>query len=51
MCSGMGSVSVSLCRWCMFVCCVHPVALHNAALCMTFSLLMLIKDARGIAYL
>ena len=28
----------------MFVCCVHPVAVHHAA----FSLLMLVDDARGI---
>ena len=31
----------------MFVSCVHPVAVHNAAFCMTCSLLMLIEDARG----
>ena len=27
----MGSVSVSSCRCCMFVSCVHPVAVINAA--------------------
>ena len=27
----MGSVSVSSCRCCMFVSCVHPVAVLNAA--------------------
>ena len=32
----MGSVSVSSCRCCMFVSCVHPVAVLNAAFCMTF---------------
>ena len=32
----MGSVSVSSCR-CMFVSCVHPVAVLNAAFCMTCS--------------
>ena len=37
----MGSVSVSSCRCCMFVSCVHPVAVFNAAFCMTCSLLML----------
>ena len=42
----MGSMSVSSCR-CMFVSCVHPVAVINAAFCMTCSLLMLVKDARG----
>ena len=31
----MGSVSVSSCR-CMFVSCVHPVAVVKAAFCMTF---------------
>ena len=44
----MGSVSVSLCRCCMFVCCVHPVAVLNAAFCMTCSLLMLVEDAIGV---
>ena len=39
----MGSVSVSSCR-CMFVSCVHPVAVLNAAFC---SFLMLFEDARG----
>ena len=46
-CSCMGSVSVSSCRCCMFVSCVHPVAVFNAAFCMTCSLLMLVKDAIG----
>ena len=40
-------VSVSSCRCCMFVSCVHPVAVLNAAFCMTFSLLMLVEDAIG----
>ena len=43
----MGTVSVSACISCMFVSCVHPVAVLNAALCMTCSLLMLVDDARG----
>ena len=43
----MGSMSVSPCRCCMFVSCVHPVAVLNAALCMTCSLLMLVEDALG----
>ena len=43
----MGSVSVSSCRCCMFVSCVHPVAVLNTAFCMTCSLLMLVEDARG----
>ena len=46
-CSCMGSVSVSSCRCCMFVSCVHPVAVLYAAFCMTSSLLMLVEDARG----
>ena len=29
-CSCMGSMSVSSCRCCMFVFCVHPVAVLNA---------------------
>ena len=47
MCSCMGSMSLSSCRCCMFVSCVHPVAVFNAAFCMTCSLLILVEDARG----
>ena len=43
----MGSVSVSSCICCMFVSCVHPVAVLNAAFCITCSLLMLVEDAKG----
>ena len=43
----MGSVSVSSCICCMFVSCVHPVVVLNAAFCMTCSLLMLVDDAIG----
>ena len=43
----MGSMSVSSCRCCMFVSCVHPAAVLNAALCMICSLLMLVEDTRG----
>ena len=39
----MGSVSVSSCRCGRFVSCGHPVAVHNHAFCMTYSLLMLVK--------
>ena len=46
-CSCMGSMSVSSYRCCVFVSCVHPVAVLNAAFYMTFSLLMLVDDARG----
>ena len=42
----MGSMSVSSCR-CMFVSCVHPVAVLNTAFCMTCSLLMLVENVRG----
>ena len=31
----------------MLYVCVHPVAFLNAALCMTSSLFMLVKNARG----
>ena len=44
---GAVDVSVSSCRCCMFVSCVHPVAVLNAAICMTCSLLMLVEDALG----
>ena len=47
-CSCMGSMVVSSCRCCMFVSCVHPVAVLNAAFCMTCSLLMPVEDGRGI---
>ena len=43
----MGNMSVSSCRYYMFVSCMHPVAVLNAAFCMTCSLLKLIQDARG----
>ena len=43
----MGNMSILSCRCCMFVSCVHPVAVPNAAFCMTCSLLMLDEDARG----
>ena len=43
----MGSMSVLSCRCCMFVSCVHPVAVLSAAFCMTCRLLMLFEDARG----
>ena len=46
-CSCMGSMSVSACRCCMFVSCMHPVTVLNDAFCMTCSLLMLVEEARG----
>ena len=46
--SCMGSVSISSCRCCMFLSCVHPAAVLNAAFCMTCSFLMLIDDARCV---
>ena len=42
----MGSMSVSSCRCCMFVSCVHPVTVLNAAFCLTCSLLILVEDTR-----
>ena len=41
------ALSVSSCRCCMFVSCMHHVAVLNAAFCLTCSLLMLVEDARG----
>ena len=46
-CLCMGSDSVSSCRCCMFVSCVHLVAVMNAAFFVTCSLLMLVEHARG----
>ena len=43
----MGSMNVLSCKFCKFVSCVHPVAVLNAAFCMTCSLLMLVEDAKG----
>ena len=40
-------MSLSSCRCCLFVSCVHPVTVLNAAFCMTCSLLMLVEDAIG----
>ena len=45
--SCMGSMCVSSCKCCMCVSCVNPVAVLNAAFCMTCSLLMLVENARG----
>ena len=42
-----GKYDVLSCICCMFVSCVHPMAVLNAAFCMTCSLLMLVEDARG----
>ena len=43
----MGSVSVSSYKSCMFVSCVHPLSVLNAAFCMTCSFLMLVEDETG----
>ena len=43
----LGSVSVSSCRCCMFVSFVHPVAVLNAAFCLTCRLLIVVEDAIG----
>ena len=44
---GAVGARVSTCRCCMPVSCVHPIAVLNAAFCMTCSLLMLVEDAIG----
>ena len=46
-CSYIESMSVPTYKCFMFVSCVHPVAVINAAFCMTCSLLMLVENARG----
>ena len=43
----MGSVSVLSRRCCMFVSCLHLVAVLNVAFCMMCSLFVLVEDARG----
>ena len=40
-------MSVSLCRYCMFVSCMHHVAGLSAAFGIPCRLLMLVEDARG----
>ena len=47
MCSCMGSMSVSSCRYCMFVFCVYPVAVLNAEFCMTCSFFNASRGCRG----
>ena len=42
-----GNVCVFFALECMIVSCVHPVAVLNAAFCMTWNLLMLVEDASG----
>ena len=39
--------AANVCACCMFVSCVHPVAVLNAEFCMICNLLMLVEDARG----
>ena len=46
-CSCMRSMSVLLCRCCMFVSCVHSVAVINAEFCITCGLFMLVDDVRN----
>ena len=46
----MGIVGVLSCRCCMFVYCVHLVAVLNAAFCMTCSLLMLVRGCKRRPY-
>ena len=41
----MGFISLGVLKYVVFVSCVHPVAVLNAAFCMTCSLLMLVEDA------
>ena len=43
----MGNVSVLSCRCYMFLSCVHPVAVLDAAFCMTCIFKMLVEDPRG----
>ena len=47
MCSYIENVSVSSCICCMFVSCVHHMAVLYAKFCMTCSVLMLVEDALG----
>ena len=42
--------SGSACRCCIFVSCVRPVVVFNSVLCIPFSLLIVVEDARGDQY-
>ena len=42
-----GKYDCSSCKCCMFVSYVNHLAVLNAALCMTCSLLMLVENAKG----
>ena len=46
----IGSMSVFVMQMCRLVSCVHPVAILNAAFCMTCSLLMLVKGCKRQPY-
>ena len=46
-CVSMGSILVSVCRWCAFVSSVHPVIVRSAEFCIVCSLFMLVFDMMG----
>ena len=47
MCVSMGSIFVSVCRWCVFVSSVQPVIVRSAEFCIVCSLFMFVFDMMG----
>ena len=43
----MGSVFVSVCRWCVFVSSVHPDIVQSGEFCIVCSLFMFVFDMMG----
>ena len=46
-CMSMGSIFVSVCRWCAFVSSVHPVIVRSAEFCIVCNLFMFVFDMMG----
>ena len=46
-CVSMGSIFVSVCRWCVFVSSVHPVIVRSAEFCLACNLFMFVFDMMG----
>ena len=47
MCISMGSIFVSVCRWCVFVSSVHPVIARSAEFCIVCNLFLFVFDMMG----
>ena len=47
MCVSMGSIFVSVCRWCVFVSSVQPVIVRSAEFCIVCSLFICVFNMMG----